>query len=138
MTLIVAVPELAKRLSRLLVGDVRYVVAVADEKELRHRVHEHQPDVVLLGWAIGGNRWRAIDEVTAIVERTATHPYVIAILPQTSPAIEREAAKKGCYDVVSVDAEDFDRQVVEAVETARKARAARRPLRRRVAREDLH
>ena len=120
----------------------RISVVLADDQALVRAgfraLLDAQPDIVILAWAIGGNGWRAIDEVTAIVERTATHPYVIAILPQTSPAIEREAAKKGCYDVVNAFAEDFDQQVVEAVETAKKARAARRPPRRRVPRSDLH
>lgn len=138
MTLVIALPDLAKRLSRLLIGRVNYVVSVVDGTELRHRVHENQPSIVLLDWRMGGNLWRAIDEVPALVERTESQPYIIVLLPHTSRVIDREAAKKGCYDVVSVNAEDFDRQVVEAAETAARARAARRPRRRRVSRDDLH
>lgn len=138
MTLVVALPDFAKRLSRLLIGRVNYVVSVVDGTELRHRVHEHQPDIVILDWRMGGNAWRAIDEVPALVERTESQPYVIVLVPRTSRVIDREAAKKGCYDVVSVSDADFDRQVVEAVETAARARSARRPRRRRVSRGDLH
>lgn len=136
--LVVALVDLAQQLSQLIEGSVSYVVRVGSPADLRHRVHEHQPDIVVLDWRMGGNRWRAIDEVTAITERTASHPYVIVMLPHTSTAIEREDARLGCYDVVSVSDEDFDRQVVDAVETAAKARRARKIPRRRVARDDLH
>lgn len=137
MTLVVALPDLALRLSAILTG-ARYVVRVHDGADLRHRIHSYQPDIVLLDWRLGGNIWRAIDEVPAIVERTATHPYVIALLPSASWRVKEEAAKIGCYNVVNVGAAGADRKVVEAVAVARRARAARRPEPRRVSRQHLH
>jgi DNA-binding NarL/FixJ family response regulator len=137
MILVIALPDLALRLSGLL-HNARYIVRVEDGKDLRHRVHSYQPDVVVLDWRIGGSMWRALDEVTAIVERTTTHPYVIALLPKTSPRIKSEAAKLGCYDVISVNASGVDRKIVDAVELAQRARAARRAEHRRVSRAHLH
>lgn len=133
-----ALVDLAQRLSQLIEGSVSYVVQVESPADLRHKVHEHQPDIVILDWRMGGSRWRAIDEVTAIGSRTSTHPYVILMLPNTSTTIEREDARLGCYDVVSVSDEDFEHQVVDAVETASRARLVRRVPRRRVTRGDLH
>jgi DNA-binding NtrC family response regulator len=118
--------------------DAQYVVTVTDGTELRHRVHEHQPDIVLLDSRVGGNGWRAIDEVPALVERTATHPYVIAMLPKTSSKIEREAARRECYDVVNASASRFLRDLVEAVSSAKQARASRQRERRAVKKESLH
>lgn len=137
MVLVIALPDLALQLSHFLVG-ARYVVRVEDGKDLRHRVHSYQPDIAILDWRIGGSAWRALDEVTAIVERTSTHPYVIALLPKVSKRIKVEAAKAGCYDVVNVSASDCVRQVVEAVGVAQRARAARQLEARRVSRANLH
>jgi DNA-binding response OmpR family regulator len=137
MTLVIALPDLALRLSELLT-DAQYVVRVQDGADLRHTIHSYQPDVVVLDWRMGGSAWRAIDEVTAIVERTTTHPYVIALLPKVSTKINAEAAKAGCYNVVSVDGAGAVRRVVDAVGVARRARHARRPESRRVNRQALH
>lgn len=137
MVLVIALPDLALKLSGFLVG-ARYVVRVEDGKDLRHQVHEYQPDIVVLDWRIGGSCWRAIDEVTAIAGRTATQPYVIAILPAVTRQIKREAARAGCYDVVNASASDCVRQVVECVSVARMARACRQIEPRRLSRAQLH
>lgn len=137
MILVIALPDLALRLSELIDG-ARYVVRVDDATDLRHRVHSYQPDVVVLDWRIGGNAWRALDEVTAIVQRTTTHPYVIALLPKVTSKIKSEAAKIGCYNVVNVDAADGDQRVVDAVTVAQRARLARRQEGLRVPRHALH
>jgi CheY-like chemotaxis protein len=137
MTLVIALPDLALKLSELLT-DARYVVRVQDGADLRHTIHSYQPDVVVLDWRMGGSAWRALDEVTAIVERTTTHPYVIALLPKVSPKIKREAAKAGCYNVVNVGAAGAERKILEAVGVAQRARHARKIDGRRVSRESLH
>lgn len=137
MILVIALPDLALRLSELLVN-ASYVVRVADATDLRHRVYSHQPEIVLLDWRIGGSGWRAIDEVTAMVSRTKTHPYVIALLPRTDRGVKAEAAKVGCYGVINVGALDADRVIVESVAVARRARSARGVDHRRVHRLYLH
>jgi DNA-binding NarL/FixJ family response regulator len=137
MILVIALPDLARRISETVLG-ARYVISVENESDLRHRVYSHQPDLILLDHRVGGSTWRAIDQVTAIVERTATHPFVIALLPKTSRTIEREAARLGIYDVLSVSSEDFDRELVEAVSEAAEDRLSRPLDRRRVSRQTLH
>jgi CheY-like chemotaxis protein len=125
MVLVIALPDLALRISGLL-GGAAYLVHVVDGPELRHRVHSHQPDVILLDYRMGGSSWRAVDEVTAIAERTATRPNVIALLPNTSKEIDREAARRGCYDVVSVASTSFDCEILESVAAANLSRRRRR------------
>lgn len=137
MILVIALPDLALRLSEILTGAC-YVVRVYDAADLRHRIHSYQPDIVLLDWRIGGSAWKAMDEVTAIVERTTTHPYVIAMLPKTTTKIRCQAAKIGCYNVVNVDAAGSEQRVLDVVAVAKRARWARRPAPRRVSREGLH
>jgi DNA-binding NtrC family response regulator len=140
VVLVVALPDLAERLSRLPISGMNYVVNVRQEdaRDLRHKVHSYQPHVVILDWRMGGSSWRAIDEVPAIVDRTATHPQVIVILPHRSRVIDREAARKGAYDVVSAVAGDFDRDVCDAVATAKKARQVRKTETSRVSRKNFH
>lgn len=137
MVLVIAWPDLALRVCKVVEG-ARYITHVTDGIDLRHRVHEHQPDVIVLDWRMGGSLWRAIDEVPAIVSRTSTHPYVIAVLPSTSGVIERQAGRGECYDVVDLSASCFERELAEAVGTATRARTARPHLRYRVEKSDLH
>lgn len=135
--LVVALPDLSLRLSKYVVGSVGFVTSTKDGKQLRHRVHEHQPDVVLLDYRMGGSGWRAIDEVPALVERTASRPDVIVLLPWKDTDVDRSAAKLGCYDVVSVDGPCFDQDVSDAVQTALKSRESRQMV-RHLRRDDLH
>lgn len=139
MLLVVALPDLATRLSRILVG-ARYVTRVEgdDGTELRHQVHEHQPDVLILDWRMGGTRWRAIDEVPAIVSRTTSRPHVIALLPKASGEVEQAAADRGCYDALAVTDPYLDQELRDAVEAALLDRVRQPPDYRRIARADLH
>lgn len=139
MLLVVAMPDLALRLSRFL-PRANYVLNVGgdDGKELRHQVYKHQPDVLILDWRVGGNLWRVIDEVPAIISRTASQPHVIAMLPWTSRQVEQVAAESGCFEVVNVSASGFDRDVLSAVAAARRDRYEQPPECRRVARGGLH
>ena len=85
---------------------------------------------------MGGSAWRAIDEVPAIISRTTTHPHIIVVLPWRTQEVDEEAARLGCYDIVSVESPDFDLELSEAVETALRDRLRSPP--RRVSRDDLH
>lgn len=135
--LCVALPDLAVEVSRLISG-ARYIVKVFDGKDLRHQVHEHQPDILLLDWRLGGSLWRAIDEVPAIVERTISRPSVIVMLPHTTLRVEQEAAERDCYDAISVSDVDFPSCLRRSVDEAERARHVHPPIRRRVARAALH
>ncbi len=139
MMLVVALPDLATRLSRILLG-ARYVVRLDgdDGSELRHQIHLYQPDVVILDWRMGGSRWRAVDEVPAIVSRTMSRPHVIALLPKASAEVEQAAADRGCYDAIAVTDPYLDQELREAVEAALLDRARQVPDHRRVSRADLH
>lgn len=137
MVLVIALPDLAVKLAKFL-HNVEYVVQVQDGKDLRHQVYSRQPDVVVLDWRMGGSLWRAVDEVPAIVERTGSHPHVVALLPRVTREVKKEAAKLGCYDVVNADASGVARRVAESVELAQESRARRKVERRRVSRGDLH
>lgn len=137
MVLVIALPDLARKLCKVLF-DHQCITKVEDGKELRHVVHVHQPQIVVLDWRMGGSRWRALDEVTAIRERTATHPSVIAMLPKVTKDVKLEAAKLGCYDVVNVGVAGAARRVADSVELALQARLVKPVEIRRVSRDDLH
>lgn len=138
MTLVIALADLAERISRLIEGPKFYVLKVSDEKELRRKVCDHRPEVLLLDSRVGGNRWRAIDQVPAILRECRSVPSVIALLPHTSKGVEREAARLGCYDVVPVNQRSFDRDLLMAVSTAMVARSAADELPNQCARAGLH
>jgi hypothetical protein len=87
---------------------------------------------------MGGSRWRAIDEVSAIISRTESQPHVIALLPWTDRKVKETAAKAGCFDAINALGEDFDQDVMEAVEAALLDREHHRPEPRRVSRAGLH
>lgn len=137
MLLVVALSDCALRLSEVLVG-ASYLVKAQDPKELRHKIHQHQPDVVVLDWRIGGSSWRASDEVPAIISRTTTHPHVILVLPMTSEAVKATALTAGCYDVVSITSVGWEMDVAEGVSSARRSREARRVYPHRTDRLSLH
>jgi CheY-like chemotaxis protein len=132
MILVLALPDLAQKIAPLLEGTRAYVVRVTDETELRHKVYGHQPEIIILDYRMGGSKWRAVDQVPLIVERTESKPYVIAVLPYSSKRVEREAARLACYDVVVFTPRTFARELCEVVATARAARRARQaePVRR--------
>lgn len=137
LVLAVAMVDLAIEISGLVPG-ARYVLNVESGKDLRHQIHDHQPDVVLLDWRLGGNLWRAIDEVPAIVERTTSHPYVIVLLPHTTQKVEEEAAERDCYDVISVNDADFPTCLRRSLYEAERARIAIPRSRRRCTTAGLH
>jgi CheY-like chemotaxis protein len=137
MILVIALPDLALRLSHIVSG-ARYLVSVDDGKYLRHQVHRHQPEIVLLDWRMGGNAWRAVDEISALVTRTASMPSVIALLPWVSDDVQEAAAEIGCFDVISVTASHFARDVLATIRAAQEDRHRRLAEAPRVSRGDLH
>jgi DNA-binding NarL/FixJ family response regulator len=136
--LIVALPDLANRVSRYIKESVAFVVKTDTPSELRHRVHSYQPNVVVLDYRMGGSAWRAIDEVPAIVSRTASTPRVIVVLPWRAREVDEQAADLDCYDIVSAENRDFDEELAEAVESALRSSPGHQALSRRVSRDDLH
>lgn len=74
----------------------------ADEaqQQLRRRIYEEQPDIILLDVQFGGSSFRVIDSVPRILEETKSKPKVILIVPFQSDAAEEEAARLGCFDVL--------------------------------------
>lgn len=138
MVLVVALLDLAESASRVLIG-ARYVTHIeGGGKELRHQVHLHQPDVLVIDYRVGGSTWRATDEIPAIVSRTESQPHVIAVLPSVSAEKEYSAADEGCYDVLSFRDPDFEQDLLEAVESALLDRERRGTAPRRLSRDGLH
>lgn len=137
--LVVALPDLAVEISQV-VSNANYLLSVggADGTELRHQVHCHQPDIIILDYRVGGSGWRAIDEVPAIVSRTTTHPHVIAVLPSVSRKIETTAAHRQCWDVISVRGANFHHDLRDALHAAAIDRQEHAPALKRVCRDDLH
>lgn len=136
MLLVIALPDCALRLSKVLTR-AHYVVAVRDASELLLRVHEHQPDVVVLDWRMGGSAWRAVDEVPAIISEMTT-PHVILVLPWLSAEVDREAAQMGCYDAVSLTSSVWAQETAECVAAAAADRRRHPLVVRQLSRGSLH
>ena len=130
MVLVVALPDLALTASRVLSRPVSYIVRVDDARELREKCIAYEPDIVVLDWRMGGSKWRAIDEVPAIAHCAGSRPYVIMLLPATCPMTDAEAARKGCYDVVTASDDDFVHELAGAVSSAVRARLRRQTAER--------
>lgn len=138
LVMVLANAELAKRISEVVKGQVVYVVRVKDAIELHHKVYSHQPDILILDWSIGGSVYKATDQIPLIMERTSSKPHIICLLPWRSRAVDREAAKLGCYDVVSVNAKNFLRELGERISVAKASRAAGLPAVRKKEPPVLH
>jgi hypothetical protein len=90
----------------------------------------------LLDVRLGGQRWRALESVPAIIEKTATRPDVVALVPWFHDDVEAEAYRWGCADVVDLSAKAWARDVSCAVDLALAAWKARTPTSR--ARPTVH
>lgn len=95
----------------------------ADEAktQLRRRIYQEQPKVILLDVRFGGQFFRVVEIVPTIIKKTASRPRVILILPAPSKEVEDEASKLGCFDVLvftSRRKKAFRREVLDAVEAA--------------------
>ena len=114
-------PGLAQRLVAAIEGRKAALVLQLDEKELRHKVHQMQPEVVLLDVRFGGNRYRAIELAPGIM-MTRSGPAVILLLPWDSNEVIDEAARQGCFDAISLSHPSFDSEVARSVLDAKAAR----------------
>lgn len=114
-------PELAERLTAAIEGRKAILVAPYDETELRHKVHQMQPEVVVLDVRYGGNLYRVIDQAPGIMA-CKSGPAVILLLPWNSDAVVDEAARQGCFDAISLFHPSFDAEVSRSVLDAKAAR----------------
>lgn len=117
-------PQLAKRLGEAIADEKRYLLKSTTPEALRHEVYSTQPEVLILDATFGGNAFRALESVPNIIRQTTSMPAVILLTPWASTAVEREAAKSCCYDVVNVDEPALKRRVSKIVAAAFSARAA--------------
>lgn len=115
--------QLAQRLGDVIDGRKGYIVTPQSQKELRHRLHQVQPEVIVLDVTFGGNDYRVLDEVLAF-NAIRSGPAVIALLPWTSATAKRQASCVGCFEVLVTSRRLFERKVALAVRDALQARAA--------------
>jgi ActR/RegA family two-component response regulator len=130
--------DLALKLGEAIEGQKTYVVSAKDATELRHKVHSTQPEVVILDARFGSNSYRVLDDVPRLLE-VRSDPAVIVLTPWRSGRVRDEAARLGCFDVVSLDDRAWRRKVSRAVldaQAARLAGALERPAKREP--EPLH
>lgn len=109
-----------------------------DETELRHKVHQTQPEVVVLDVRFGGNRYRVIEQAPAIM-LCDSGPAVIMLLPWNDDRVIEEAGVQGCFDAISLSHPSFGLEVSRSVLEAKAARlsgALERP--KRPSRKSLH
>jgi DNA-binding NarL/FixJ family response regulator len=132
-------PKLALKLGRAIEGEKAYLVHAGSARELRHQVHACQPEVVVLDVRLGGNLFRALDEAARLIA-TRSQPAVVVLTPVRARAVEREAGRLGCFDVINLDRRACAAHVARAVSEAAAARlsGALEPPPRRRARESLH
>lgn len=130
MVLIAAEAGLAREIGGVLLTRKNYVVSADGERDLRHQIHCAQPKAVLLDLRLGGQRWRVLEAVPAIIEKTGSRPEVIALVPWFHEDVEAEAYRWGCVDVVDLSAKSWARDVSCAVDLALAAWKARTPAKR--------
>lgn len=119
-----AKPQIAIQLNEMIRSDKHFIVGMKDHEDLRHQIHRCQPEVVLLDVQLGGNHFRAVESVPQIVMHTRSAPAVVLMIPRPSKEVEREAARWGCFDVVSLvpNLVSSCRNLCRAVESARVSR----------------
>lgn len=113
--------ELAQRLVTAIEGRKAVYLSVVDETELRHKIHQTQPEVVVLDVRFGGQRYRVIEQAPAIM-LCNSGPAVILILPWNEDRVIDEAAVQGCFDAISLSHPSFDLEVSRSVLEAKAAR----------------
>ncbi len=114
--MLVAMPDMARLVTKNTWERLSYVFQVDGPSDLHRKIKEHQPDIVVLDWRISGNTWRVIDEVPTIVSKTATHPLVIFVGGSSNESVDREAARRCCYDVVGLtDNSNWASEVAQAI-----------------------
>ena len=115
--------ELAQRLVLAIDGTKAVLSTALEPIELRHRVHQTQPEAVVLDVRYGGNRYRVIEQAPGIMAANSG-PAVILLLPWDSDAVIDEAARQGCFDAISLSHPAFDAEVARSVLEAKAARLA--------------
>lgn len=124
--------DLAKALLRELVGKKSICLRADNATDLRHQIHEAQPQVVVLDVRLGGQQWRAMD-VLPRMQTVQSAPHVIVVAPWRSEPVEQEAARFDCYEVVNQNGPTFLAEIRGAVMDALLERRAggltRRPRR---------
>ena len=106
--------ELALAIGRLIAGEKGYALPTETDTELRRRLHEAQPDGVILDVTIGGQRWSAMASIPRIAA-VRSSPAIVLVTPRPSRAVDRAAAAWGCYDVVTrASRDDSTARVVAA------------------------
>lgn len=131
-------PDLGRRLLEAIEGRKVVFVQEVDATELRHKIHQTQPEVVVLDVRFGGNRYRVIDEAPAIM-LCNSGPAVILLSPWDDDRVIDHAGTNECFDVISLSRPSFGLEVSRSVLDAKAARlsgALERP--RRPARGALH
>jgi hypothetical protein len=136
MVLIAAEAGLAREVGSVILRRKSYVVSADGDRDFRYRIHCAQPRVVLVDVRFGGQLWRVLESVPAIVEKTSTRPEVVALVPWFHEDVEAEAYRLGCADVVDLSAKAWARDVSCAVDLALAAWKARTPSSR--ARPSVH
>lgn len=113
--------DLAETLMRAIDGRKAILATEIDATELRHKVHQTQPEVVLLDVRFGGNRYRVIEQAPGIM-LARSGPAVVLLLPWDSDAVIDEAARQGCFDAISLSHPSFATEVARSVLDAKAAR----------------
>jgi DNA-binding NarL/FixJ family response regulator len=113
--------ELAQRLNTAIEGRKALLTQALEPIELRHRVHQVQPEVVVLDVRFGGNLYRVIEQTPGIMLANSG-PAVILLLPWQSDEVVDEAARQGCFDAISLSHPSFDAEVSRSVLDAKAAR----------------
>src|SRR4051812_8315932 len=107
--------QLAEQIGESINGPRAYVTRVSSPTELRHKIHSSQPSVVFLDVRLGGSTWRAVEAVAGLAS-VRSRPAVVLLAPWASDAVDAEAARLGCYDVLDASAPSFCQDVQDLVE----------------------
>jgi hypothetical protein len=155
VVIVTAEAQLAKDVSEAIDGEKSYVlrhmlsvppVTVDDDDPDRHEgqiamraaIYPKQPATVILDVRFGGNEFRAMRSVPKILSGDSG-PAVILIAPSRPRIVVGEAARLGCFEVISLSDRLWRKKLARAVleaKAARKVGALDHPRRR--ARGSLH
>lgn len=117
-------PELAGLLSRSVDSRITFIADAFDATDLRHRIHQLQPSVVVIDVRFGGSGYRVLGAVPRL-EGVTSRPQAIALLPWFAQDAYDEAITLGCFDVLALTSSDFSSEVARAVTLAEQERAAK-------------
>lgn len=118
--IVTADADLATEIGAQVEGPRAYALRPESETALRHHAHGTQPAVVVLDVRAGGSQFRALGEAPALM-CTRSHPAVIVVSPWESEALTNEAARLGCFDVISLSRRCWRRSLRGALRDAQAA-----------------